>query len=100
MENQFDSTLFQRYPELKEFVKLLRHEIQQAQRPANEIVLNDEEVMKILSVCKRTLCTMKSEKVIAYSQEATGKPSRFLLSDVIAYINKHRIDTIESQRKI
>jgi len=95
-----EHAIFNRYPELKQFVHLLRYEVQQAQRPANEIVLDDETTMKILRISKRTLATMKAERTIPYSQERKGTPCRYLLSDVLDYVNKYRIESYENQRKI
>ena len=68
MEQSF---LFNRYPELKELISLFRYEIQNAQRPADEVILNDQDVMRILKISKRKLADMKSKREIPYGIRPT-----------------------------
>jgi hypothetical protein len=97
-ENKYP--LLNRHPEVKELFFLFRDMLQDIQRPPDQTVLGDEDVMQMLKISKRTLATMKAERVIPYSQERKGMPCRFLLSDILDYINKHRIESYENQRKI
>ena len=92
--------IFQRYPELKEFLRILRHEIQQAQRPASEIVLDDQQVIEILKISKRKLQYMKSQKAIPYHTPKSGNRTYYLLSDILDWLKKHRVENISSQLKI
>ena len=92
--------IFSRYRELKDFIGIMRYEIQRAQRPASEIILDDEAVMKILRILKRSLATMREERKIPFSQEEKGRPCRYLLSDILDYINRYRIESTDNQRKI
>jgi hypothetical protein len=85
-----DHSLFHKHPELKEFFLLMRHEIQHAQRPADEIILCDEDVMKILKISKRKLQYMKSERSISYSLLKTR--SYYLLSDILEILKETRIE--------
>lgn len=92
--------IFRRYTELQEFVRILRHEVQQAQRPANEIILNDQDVMKMLTISKRKLQYLKSNGEIPYHLPGTGGRSYYLLSDILEWLEKSRVDNLESQLKI
>ena len=59
-------SIFLKHPELKEFFYLIRYEIQQAQRPADEIILDDEDVMRHLKISKRKLQYLKADKSSQY----------------------------------
>lgn len=91
--------IFNRYPDLKELVHIFRHEMQQAQRPANEIILNDQSVMKILKISKRKLEYMKAAREIPYSQSKQRSCCYYLLSDILAWIEKNRVNIIEPKFK-
>lgn len=52
-----ERNLLNRYPELKEIIYTLRHEIQNAQRPANEIILAQRNAQKILKLSKQKIST-------------------------------------------
>jgi hypothetical protein len=93
-----DHSLFHKHPELKEFFLLMQHEIQQAQRPADEIILDDEDVMKILKISKRTLQYMKSERTITYSQLKTR--SYYRLSDILEILKQNRVQGISNELRI
>lgn len=81
-------------------VSLIQYEISQAQRPANEVVLSDADVMRILKISKRTLSDLKARREIPYSQKRKGTPARFLLSDVLEFVNRDRIESIYNERRI
>lgn len=82
----------------KEISDLFRYELERAKRPANEVVLVDEDVMQTLKICKRQLQYMKSRQMIPHSQ--LGKRSYYLLSDVLALLESNRQDAIFTKRKI
>jgi hypothetical protein len=92
--------IFNRYPELKEFTRLLRYEIQQAQRPADEIVLTDYEVMKTFKMSKRKLDYLKANREITYSQPIPRSTCYFTLADLLKWLEKGRIESISEQIKI
>lgn len=80
--------IINRHPELKELVGIIRHEIQQAQRPAEEIVLTDEDVMKILKISKRTLDDFKKNQVLPRHQPIPRSKCFYLLSDILNWLKK------------
>jgi len=83
-------TLLSRHPEFRELIMVFRHEVQKAQRPANEIILIDEEVMRILSISKRTLCYMRERGEIPYHQSPQFRRSYYLLSDILNWLKQNR----------
>jgi hypothetical protein len=91
---------FFRHPGWGEITRQIKFEIAQAQRPANEIILDDVDLCAILKVSKRTTATLRATKQISYSD--CGK-IKYLLSDVLDYINRNRIeadfDVIKSRFK-
>lgn len=93
-------TIFQRYPDLKEFLRILQYEIQQAQRPANEIVLDDQKVMEILKISKRKLQYLKSQRVIPYHTPKSGNRTYYLLSDILDWLKTNRVENISAQLRI
>ncbi len=94
-----ESFLFNRYPELKELILLFRYEIQQAQRPSNEVILNDQDVMKMLKISKRKLDYLKANREIPFSQPHPHSSTYYLLADILDWINTTRVESIENQRK-
>ncbi len=92
--------IFSRYGELKEFIRILQYEVQQAQRPANEIILDDDRVMKMLNISKRKLQYMKSGQEIAYHTPGEGNRTYFLLSDVLEWLRKGRTECLCTNRRI
>jgi hypothetical protein len=91
----FDHTIFKRYPELKEFIHVLRHEVQQTQRPADEIILDDNDVMKTLKISKRKLQYLKADGVIpTHKLEPDSSRTYYLLGDILDILKKNRIDPI------
>lgn len=91
--------ILKRYPELKELVKIIRDEVQRHQRPANETILYDEDLMKILGVSKRKIEYMKANREIDYIDPPMQR-DYFILSDILDWLNKYRVESIPSQRKI
>lgn len=94
-----ESFLFNRYPEIKELISLFRYEIQKAQRPAKEVVLNDQNVMKMLKISKRKLDYMKANREIPFNRPHPHSRSYYLLADILDWLNKSRVESIENQRK-
>jgi hypothetical protein len=95
------SKLFERFPEARELLHIIRHEIQQAQRPANEIILDDEAVMKMLCISKRKLQYMKSEEQIPYhTLSPNSTRTYYLLSDVLKLLEDNRIESIATNIRI
>ena len=87
--------IFKRNPELKDLIYIFRHEVQQAQRPANEIILDDEGVMSTLNICKRKLQYLISQKKIPTHKFDPDSPRRYyLLSDLLDILKKNRTEAI------
>ena len=86
----------ERHPFLKEIICIFRYEVQQAQRPANEIILNDEDVMRLLKISKRKLQYLKADRIIPFSQPLPRSASYYFLSDILAWLNKNKVEAIGS----
>jgi len=74
--------LLNRYPDLKELIYIFRYEIQKAQRPANEVILYDQDVMKLLHISKRMRDYLKAGRVIPYSQPQTTSILHSVISTI------------------
>ena len=95
------SSIFERHPELRDFLYQIRREIQQAQRPADEIILDDQDVMRILKISKRKLQYLRADGVIPYHYfEPGGSRAYYLLADILRILKENRVDSISNRRKI
>ena len=92
------SPLLNRHPEIKELLELFKHEVRQAQRPADEVLLSDEEVMKMLGISKRTLQYIKSERTIPFT--ILRSRSYFYLSDILNTLQENRIESISNRNRL
>lgn len=91
--------LFNHYPEIKELIQIFRHEVQKAQRSANEIILTDNDVQDLLKISKRKLQYMKANLVIPFSRPEPYNSTYYLLSDILKWINNNRQESTEKQRR-
>ena len=97
----FQDKLFSKYPELKELLSQFRHELQNAQRPAEEVVLDDEAVMKMLNISKRKLQYLKADRIIPFHTIDAGSPrTYYILSDILELLKENRIDSISNNTRI
>lgn len=88
--------IFSKYPELKDILYQFRYEIQQAQRPADEIILDDEDVMRKLKISKRKLQYLKADRIFPfYKLEPDSPRTYFLLSDILDTLKKNCIEPIK-----
>jgi hypothetical protein len=92
--------IFNRYPELKEFIYILKFEIQQAQRPADEIILDDNDVLKMLKISKRKLQYMKADGSIPFHTPPGGVRTYYLLSDILLWLKQSRTESIPNKLRI
>ena len=90
-----NSEIFHRYPELKEILGLFRNEIQKNQLPPERVILDDQDVMRMLKISKRRLQYMKSDGSIPY--HTIGKRTYYLQSDLLALLNDNRHEAIKSK---
>jgi hypothetical protein len=86
--------------EFKEFLRLVRKEIQDAQRPASEIILDDEDVMRLLKISKRKLQYLKANSEIPYYHPRPGNRTYYKLSDILNWLNQSRVESLGNNRKI
>jgi hypothetical protein len=91
--------ILHRYPELKEFIRLMRQEVQNCQRPASEIILTDQDVMRMLRISKRKLDYMKANREIPYHQPKAHSSCYYLLGDLLNWLKKNRVESIYNERK-
>lgn len=80
---------FFRHPGWEEIIKEIQYQISQSKRPPSEIILDDVDLCIMLKCSKRKTAELRANKEIAYSK--TGKVY-YLLSDVLAYIERNRIE--------
>lgn len=81
---------FFRHPGWDELMRQFRYEIAEARRPAEERILDEIDLRDLLKVSKRTIATLRSEKLITFHK--CGKKILYRLSDVLEYINSNRVD--------
>jgi hypothetical protein len=87
--------LFRNRPEFLELIKVFRYEVQQAQRPATEWIIDDIDLQKLLKVSKRTTANYRAQGLITYSH--IGGKVVYLYSDVLDAINRNKIAAIQEQ---
>ena len=92
--SEFES-LFKRFPESQQLFKQVMHELQNMQRPANELLLDDWDLMQILKVCKRSIANYKEQGKITYSK--FGGKSFYLYSDVLEAVMLNQVPAIYRQ---
>lgn len=72
--------------------------VRENQRPASEVILDDDDALKILKICKRSLATLRSDGLLSYSK-VKGKVY-YRLSDILALIEFNKIPIVTSSIKI
>ena len=90
--------LFRKYPELRELAIFMKKQLEEMQRPANEIILDDVALRELLKVSKRTTSMYRSTQLIAYS--FLGGKIFYTLEDVLESIKRNRIPPLSEQSKI
>jgi hypothetical protein len=90
--------LFRRNPDLQQLLTWLRFELQEAKRPADEILLDDADLQQLLKVSKRTTANYRSQGVLPYYW--LGGKIFYLLSDVLAAIKQNKIPAIHEKVRI
>lgn len=95
MSNQLSAQLEERFEEAIEQLKQL---VKESQRPANETLLDDNDVMGLLRICKRTLASLRAEGIIPYSK--LGKKIIYTLADILAVVDKNKVANSNFQSRI
>ena len=99
--NMTDSSTFLNHTELKELVHVIRNEIQQAQRPPNEIILDDDDVMRMLKISKRRLQYLKPDRILPYHKFDSSSPrTYYLLSDILEILKSNRIEALSNEIRV
>ena len=89
---------FFKSPSAEEFLRELRHELLKAQRPADQIILDDFDFCKFLKISKRHSANLRATGAITYSK--AGGKIYYRLSDVLDFIEKNEIKCIDRTRNI
>ncbi len=92
--------ILRHYPELKELLLLFRNEVPKTQRPATEVKLNDQDVMKMLSISKRKLDYLKAYREIPYPQPKANSSCYYLISDILLWLKTHRAENFTNKLNI
>lgn len=66
---------------------------------ANETILHDEDVMKILGVSKRKIEYMKANREIPFFNPPM-QCDYFMLSDILEWLQKSRVESISNERRV
>jgi hypothetical protein len=90
--------LIKSIPELEQLVNLIRTEIQQAQRPPEEVIFDDVSLREMLKVSKRTTANWRERGFITFSK--LGGKIFYRLSDVLMLIKQNEIPAVRTTLKI
>jgi hypothetical protein len=90
--------LINKYPGIEELVKLIRYEVQQAKRPAEEVIYDDVDLRNFLKVSKRTTATWREKGMITYSK--LGGKIYYKLSDVLSLLKQNEVPCVTQHLKI
>ena len=87
-------SIFLRHSELKELLKTFRHEVMKLQRPATEVVMDDEDVMALLKISKRKLQYSISDGLIPFHHLPDSPRRYYLLQDILDLLKENRTEAI------
>jgi hypothetical protein len=79
---------------------LFRREVMNAKRPAEEVILTDQDVMRMLQISRRKLDGMKAAEDIPFHQPRPRSSCYYLLSDILAWLKASRVESITNKLKI
>lgn len=80
---------FFRHPAWEELLRNIKHEISQAQRAPDQIILDDVDLCNLLKLSKRTTATLRANNEITFYK--CGGKILYKLSDALAYVERHKI---------
>ena len=81
-----------------EIAEIFRYELHEAKRPAEELILNDAELCRMLKVSKRTTASWRAEGVLAYHK--VGGIVFYLYADVLKMIKANRVEPVQEILKV
>lgn len=90
-------TEFFRHPGWEELIRNIKYEIAQAQRPADQIILDDVDLCKMLKVSKRTTATLRANSEITFYK--CGGKILYKLSDILDYVNRNCVNADAAKTK-
>ena len=88
--------IFDRYPTLKEIQELIRFELQQLSRPAEETIIKEEHFKQMLGLSKSQAIKIRGQRLIKYYKN--GNKIYYLLSDILAYLKKYEVKSVGNNR--
>ena len=110
-----------RWPELKGLVDEIDEKISRVSLPADQVILDDVDVMRILKISKRKLAQLRADRKIKFyptddeppskkikllkAQESLKKGNRkskiyYVLIDVLNYVKRNPVNPISNNFKI
>lgn len=89
---------FFKLPTVQEFLREIRQEFTNAKRPANEVLLDESDFIRVLKISKRQAAKMRAEGVITYSK--IGSKLYYRLSDIFEYIERFEVKSIYSNNRL
>ena len=110
-----------RWPELKGLVDEIDEKISRVSLPADQVILDDVDVMNMLKISKRKLATLRAERRIKFYRTDDDPPPKkiksqkaleniqkvrrkskiyYFLSDVVAYVKRNPVNPISNNFKI
>ena len=90
--------IYNRWPELKEFLLELDQRTLRNTRDASEVILDDVDFCKYLHISKRKTAELRAQRKIRYSK--TGGKIYYFLSDILEYVRKNAIPAIETTNRL
>ena len=79
---------------LQDILQCIRQELYKCQRPADQIILKEADVMNLLGISKRKIQLLKARREIPYSQPRARTFCYYLLSDILNWLKNSRIESI------
>jgi hypothetical protein len=94
LENQ---NLFKRNPEFLQLVEIFRYEMQHAQRPKEELLLDDVDLQKMLKVSRRTTANYRAQGLLTYY--TIGGKIFYKWGEVLRDLEKNKVPSVSSKLK-
>lgn len=82
----------------QEIKEIFRYELLEAKRPAEELILNDADLCKMLKISKRTSASWRASGVLPYHK--VGGIVFYLYSDVLEMLRSNRIESFQNNLNI
>lgn len=89
---------FFKSPSAQEFLRELRYELQKAQRPAEQVILDETDFCVYLKISKRHSANLRASGAITYSK--AGGKLYYRLSDILDFIARHEIKSEDKKVRL